>query len=259
MSLFTDGNLSQESELQDRESSILSTAVLEGVDTGAKRALAQDDIGSQVQLFLLRDSWLDPRRLTRRMGGLCDVVVSAPLKKWHTEVSIAMIYSDAYSTQLNDRYLVKLTQYEDLARESALKYFLTGVALVYDPIAKAACASLTAVNGEAGSATYYFALAWLNAAGQEGAPSDVVSITTSAGSVPMLTATTTPLNAQGWSIYGATDPQSLALQYSGALPTLLPTPLTWTLPVSGLISGRPPGTGQIPELFVVNESRIQRG
>jgi len=255
MALFTDGILNQESDLQDRESSILNIAALEGVDTSAKRKLAQEDIGNQIKLFLLRDPWLDPKRLWRRLYDLRDVVASGPLKQWHAEASIAMIYSDAYSNQLNDRYLVKLTQYENLARESAIRYLLGGVELVYDPVPKAACPTLTAVNGAASSATYYFALAWQNAKGQEGAPSDVVSMTTSAGSVPVLTMATAPENAQGWSIYGGTDPGALALQYSGSLPS----PLTWILPVSGLITGRPPGRGQGPELLVVNESRIQRG
>jgi|SRR5271165_1174006 len=259
MSLFTDSSLNQESDLQDRESSILNVAQLEGVDTGAKRALAQEDIATQVQLFLLQDPWLDPRAFQRRIDGLCDVVVSPSLRRWHAELSIALIYSDAYSNQLNDRYLAKLTQYEGLVRESAIRYFLSGVGLVYDPIPKAACPTLTAVNGAASSATYYFAVAWLNAKGQEGASSDIVSLTTSAGSVPMLSMTRVPPNAQGWNIYGGADPSALALQNSGPLPLPLTVPVTWTLPDSGLIAGRPPGIGQCPERFVVNESRIQRG
>jgi hypothetical protein len=255
MSLFTDGILNRESHLQDRESSILNVAALEGVDTFAKRTLAQEDIGNQLKLFLLRDPWLDPKRLARRSSGLCDVVVSALLQQWHAELSIAMIYSDAYSNQLNDRYLAKLTQYEGLALESSIRYLQTGVELVYNPIPKAASPALTAVNGEASSAIYFFALTWQNATGQEGTPSDVASLTCSAGSVPMLTMTTAPANAGGWSIYAGLDPKTLALQYSGPLPT----PLSWTMPVSGLISGRPPGCGQMAELFVVNQSRILRG
>jgi hypothetical protein len=255
MALFTDGILTSESDLQDRESSILNVAALEGVDTGAKRALAQEDIGNQVRLFLLRDPWLDPRRLFRRVNGLCDVVVSAPLKQWHAEMSIAMVYSDAYSNQLNDRYLAKLTQYQGLARESATRYLLTGVDLVYDPVAKAVCPALTAASGAASSATYFFALAWQNAKGQEGLASDIVSLACSAGSVPMLAMTVAPANAVGWSIYGGLDPSALALQYSGPLPA----PLSWTMPVTGLISGPAPGCGQTPELYVVNQNKIQRG
>ena len=255
MSLFTDGIFNQESDLQDREGSILNVAAQEGVDTGAKRALAQEDVGTQVQLFLLRDPWLDPKRLSRRITGLCDVVVSGPLKRWHAEVCIAMIYGDAYSNQLNDRYLAKLKQYEGLARESARRYLQAGVELVYDPIPKATSPQIMAVNGAASSETYYFALAWMNAKGEEGAPSDVASLTTGAGSVPMLAMKTAPQNAVGWSIYGSGDPQALAMQFSGAVPL----DLTWTLPVTGLVSGRPPGTGQTAGLFVVNENKIQRG
>lgn len=255
MALFTDGILTQESDLQDRESSVLNVAALEGVDTGAKRTLAQEEIASQIQLFLLRDPWLDPKRLVRRLNGVCDVVVSVPLKQWHAEASIAMIYSDAYSNQLNDRYLAKVTQYEALARESAIRYFQKGVELVVDPIPKAVCPSLTAVNGAASSATYFFALAWENAQGQAGTPSDVVSLSCGAGTIPMLTMIAAPQNARAWSIYGGTDPGALALQYSGSFPA----PLVWQLPVSGLIVGPPPGSGQTPERFVINQSRILRG
>jgi hypothetical protein len=255
MALFTDGILNRESDLQDRESSILSVAALEGVDTLAKRILAQEDIGNQLRLFLLRDPWLDPKRLQRRSSDLCDVVDSALLKQWHAELSIALTYSDAYSNQLNDRYLAKWTQYKGLARETSIRYLQTGVELVYDPVPKAICPTLTAVNGEVSSAIYFFALTWQNATEQEGEPSDVVSLTCSAGSVPMLAMMAAPSNAVGWNIYGGLDPKVLALQYSGALPT----PLSWTMPVSGLILGRPPGCGQLPELFVVDQRRIQRG
>ena len=74
--------------------------------------LAQNEIANELLLFLLRRLPVrDFQWNQRRVRGTSDVVVTAPLKLWHVQKTIAMVYRDAYNNQLNDRYLNKWNEY----------------------------------------------------------------------------------------------------------------------------------------------------
>src|SRR5208337_5521236 len=135
MALFTDGPISTAKDLQQYEASLLSDANAEGIDVAGKVALAQQDVGSELLLFLLRRAgFRDDQPNVRRSLGLTDVVVTDALRQWHIHKTLAMVYRDAYNNQLNDRYQGKWNQYEQLAKGSSRAYFQLGVGVVVDPI-----------------------------------------------------------------------------------------------------------------------------
>jgi hypothetical protein len=76
MALFTDGPLNGLQDLQHYENSILEVAGTEGIDLGAKLNLAQDELESQLMLFILRHPLRDMKATIRRSIGLRDVVVT---------------------------------------------------------------------------------------------------------------------------------------------------------------------------------------
>ena len=255
MALFTDGQINGTSDLQDYESSVLTMAGVEGVDITAKMALAQEEIGNQVLLFLLRAPLRDSRAAVRRTIGVCDVVITRPLKHWHTVKSLALAYRDAYNSQLNDRYLGKWNEYEQLAQDAAQEYLQIGVGLVADPIPKGSDPVLTTIGGSGTGATYYVAVSWLNASGQEGALSDIGSMMTANGTQLAVSTANAPGNAAGWNVYAGTAADSITLQ--NVMPIALSS--NWIPPASGLISGRRPGDGQAPERFLFHDRLLQRG
>ena len=139
MALFNDGPMSTAADLQQYENSILTVASTENIDLASKLMLAQQDLANEVVLFLLRRTarcdyspWNDSSS-SLGLRELTNVVVTEPLQKWHIHRTLALVYRDAYNNQLNNRYLGKWDEYEDLAKASRRTYFQIGVGLVADP------------------------------------------------------------------------------------------------------------------------------
>src|ERR1700744_389091 len=105
MALFTDGPISSAEDLQTYDASVLGDAGAEGIDVAAKVHLAQQDIASEILLFLLRRAaFRDCLPYHRRSRELDGVVVTGGLHQWHVHKTLALVYRDAYNAQLNDRY-----------------------------------------------------------------------------------------------------------------------------------------------------------
>ncbi len=254
MTLFNDGSISTALDLQNYESGILSVASTEGIDLGGKMVLAQDEIASQVMLFMLRrlPVW-DFHWNLRRAKGTSDVVVSAPLKRWHAHKTLALVYRDAYNNQLNDRYLNKWNEYENLSKASSETYFQMGVGLVADPLPKPSAPVLTTAPGSGSAATYYVAVTWTNSGGQESSASDLSTLTTTDGQQLVVSSVNPPANAVGWNAYVGPSPDTVSLQND----TPLPPGDDWTLVT--LAQGRPAGTGQLPTWVFADHRVMERG
>ncbi len=255
MALFTDGPISSAKELQEHEASVLVDANAEGIDVAAKVALAQQDLGNELILFLLRRApFRDYPPDIRRSRGLGDVVVTDALRQWHIHKTLAMVYRDAYNNQLNDRYQGKWNQYEQLAKGSSLTYFQLGVGVVADPLPKAAIPTLSTVPGNGSEATFYVAATWVNATGQEGAPSACAQLSTSAGENLAAALTGGPENAVGWNAYAGTLPSAMTRQNE----TPLAMGSIWTM--AGVVNnGTSLPMGQKPAWFIVDHRVIERG
>jgi hypothetical protein len=257
MALFTDGPINLVIDLQNYENGILTVANTEQIDLAGKSKLAQGEIAAELMLFLLRRLrqpdvlWTVTYRQTIGVG---DVVVTDPLRRWHAQKTLALVYRDAYNNQLNDRYKGKWTEYEQLAKQSAESYFQIGVGLVSDPIPRAVLPILTAAPGAGPAATYYVAVAWVNQTGQFGSASEVAQLTTSTGQQLVVSAVTPPPSAAGWNAYVGDAPEATSLQNSS--PIAIGS--TWTL-ATALRAGVPPGRGQQPTWFLADHRVIERG
>jgi hypothetical protein len=254
MALFSDGPISDAGDLQRYENGILNVAATEGIDLGAKIVLAQQDVANDLLLFLFKRSSLRDCSLAfRRAQGVKDVVVTEPLRQWHIHKTLALIYRDAYNNQLNDRYQGKWTEYERLAKVSAQTYFQLGVGLVTDPVPKACAPVLSTVAGTAAGGMFYVAVTWVNACGQEGAPSSLAQSGTSAGQQLVVTVGAPPPNVTGWNVYVGTSPAALNLQNQSAAAMS-----SWTM-TSGPSPGAPIPMGQLPTWFIVDHRVMERG
>jgi hypothetical protein len=255
MALFSDGPISDAADLQRYENAILNVASAESIDLGSKIMLAQQDLGNEILLFLFRRSSLAEYSVgLRRQRGVKDVVVTNPMRQWHVHKTLSLIYRDAYNNQLNDRYQGKWAEYELLAKASARTYFQIGVGLVADPVPKAGVPMVSSVAGTAAGGTFYVAVTWVNAAGQEGTPSDFVPLVTNDGQQLLVTIGVAPQSATNWNLYVGTSPTMLSLQNQAPLGTSS----NWTM-TSGLNPGRPLQGGQEPTWFVVDHRVIERG
>jgi hypothetical protein len=245
MALFTDGEISSIGDLQGYDTQLLEVANTEGIDVTRKLQLAQDEISVEVATLLGR----------LRVPQSADrVVVTAPLKLWHTFLALELVYRDAYNSQLNDRYAGKRDEFHGMAKWAYEKVIQGGLGIANDPVERATTPEVQVCAGGVPDGTYYVAAAWVNAGGGEGAASVPAMIET-AGSSFSVRANASRANVKGWNVYVGTAPQSLIQQNNGPLDT----DESWAQPGAIQTGGKPASGGQLPDYLLAVPRLIQRG
>lgn len=254
--LLTDGNPNKTDDLRVYESAILSLANTEMIDLEVKLGLATEELSQEVLDFILNRSAVgDPRSATRRTMGVSDIAVTRQMRRWHALHTLSIVYRDAFHNQLNDRYRAMFEEYRRLSRQARDQTFQFGVGLVYTPVPQAEPPVFSSVAGADPETLYYGRLAWLSSTGQEGAPSDLTSVSTPSASLPVVGGEDAPAVAASFNVYLGLTPDTVTLQ------NLAPVPVgqTFTLPVTGLIEGDRPGEGQAPDLYLTGGPILRRG
>ncbi len=132
MALFTDGDVSSIEDLRAYDTQLLDVANTEGIDVTGKLKLAQEEIAAEIATLLARN-------LRYAVATDCGrVVVTPPLKLWHTFLSLELVYRDAYRNQLNDRYAGKRDEFHGMVKWAYDKVVQTGLGIVNDPVGKRA-------------------------------------------------------------------------------------------------------------------------
>ncbi|HLI86344.1 MAG TPA: hypothetical protein VKV17_20710 [Bryobacteraceae bacterium] len=254
MALFIDGSISGLDDLAAQDSQLLDIASQESINVTQKMALAQETIGLDLLSMLRGGESLSWPLWMIKEPRLDQVAVTPALKLWHTYLTLELVYRDAYSDQLNDRYGAKRDQFHLLAESARERLIELGLGIVADPVRQAATPQLIAVPGNLPDGTYYATMSWLDQNGQEGASAVPEAITTSASSFEVQPGNAPP-NAAGWNVYVGTAPQSMYLQNT----TLLAAGAVWLQPDVLTIGGAMPGTGQPPTCHKAVPRLLQRG
>lgn len=217
--------------------------------------LAQDEIATDLQLFLNRASLWDPRFSIGQKFDTNQIVISGPLRRWHAYKTLALVYQDAYNNQLNDRYLGKWTEYDKLSGAAAQTLFEVGAGMVQYPVPKAGEPVLNVVPMAVTGTSYYLRISWVGPSGQEGAASDVVMAKSDDGSAILVKSPDAAPGIEAWNIYAASSPDNVQLQNSSPISI----GDSWMLPSTGLQAGRLPGGGQAPGWWLVDRRILPRG
>jgi hypothetical protein len=234
MALFVDGPASSIQDLADQDTGMLGVAKTTGINVYAKLRLAQEEIRTDLELWLIK-----PRPVLR----VEQVVVTPPLKRWETLHTLELFYRDAYFSDLVDRYQPKWQEYALLARDAREDFVGSGLGLVSDPVHRAQLPVLSFVSGPQSGGLLYASVAWVNAAGQEGAASEASSITVPDGNLMTVAAANPPANAVGFQVYAGPTLDAIVRQNN----VLLPVGATYTDVPGQVIQGPLPGKGQAPD------------
>jgi hypothetical protein len=242
MPLFVDGPSPNIDDLTDQDSGLLDVAENCGINVTTKLRLAHEEIATELELWLGR-----PRQPLEMVWGpilrLAQVVVTPPLKQWETMAALALVYRDASFSQLADRYQAKWSEYSSLARCAYNRFVASGMGLVHDPVSRAALPVLGSVTGPQPGGTFYASVAWVNAAGQEGAASAASSIALLDGNLMTVSAVAAGANAVGFNVYAGAELNAMVRQNDA----LLPAGGIYTYVPGEFIEGPLPGTGQRPD------------
>ena len=264
MALFTDAPISTLDQLAAQDSGVLDVASNEGIDTSAKISLAQEELGVELVSSFSRSAssrtspsiwWPGSLATSISILQLPNIVVTPPLRLWHTFHALELIYRDAYGSQLNDRYAAKWKEYQNLAKQASAMLFQAGIGVVSDPVAVAGSPEIALLSGPNAATMYYAQAAWLNSRGEEGMASPVASINAPDQNSVQVTPTTPPSNSVSWNVYVGVAIDSISLQNANPLGV----DQAWLLPPSGLVQGRSPASGQEPNYFSQVPRFLQRG
>ena len=254
--LLTDGSPNDDQSLQVYESAILTVSNVEAIPLRPKLRLALEEISEDVLDVLLdHSSPLDPQATTRRMTGVSDVVVTRQMKRWHAVHTLEVFYRDAFNNQLNSRYEAKFNEYRTLSQDARDKTYDFGIGLALIPVPRAREPVFSFVAGALPQTIYYVQVSWVSANGQESDPSEQTTYDSPAESLPVVTAVDPPTVATGFNVYMGLSAETLALQNS----TPVAVGGSFTLPSAGLVTGRCPGTGQTPDVYVTGGTMLRRG
>jgi hypothetical protein len=246
--LFTDSPAISPKDLADHETAILDTAHNEGINLTVKILLARDEVGLQL---LARYPELGLVNV-----GLENTVVTPALRLWLVFHTLEIVYRDAYHNQLNDRYKAKWDEYRDLSVFASGLLFQIGIGTVVDPIPEAERPELSLVAGTLDPATYFVQIAWRNANGEEGAPSELTGIEVIADNTLLVSPVDPPANAVSWNVYVGLSPDNLYRQNAAPLGANE----TWTAPGPAIgESGAQPGEGQEPTFLSPSPRILLRG
>lgn len=254
MPLFTDGPISSIEDLTAQDSQLSNVASVEGIDVTQKMAIAQEQVGMDLRTALNRFSYADQLFWLAPRPNLDRVVVTPALKMWHTARSLELVYSDAYYSQLNDRYAAKRDQFHALAKWAYEKLIEIGAGIAAHPVPKAATPTVAAFPGALADGLYYVTMAWLNSSGEEGAAAIETAIGT-LSSTFLVGPAAAPDIAVGWNVYAGASPESMFLQNT----YLLTTGQTWEQPAQLTQTGALAGKGQKPTYLQTLPRILQRG
>src|SRR5689334_5320374 len=118
MALFTDGIIAAADELAGHDSAVLTIASTEGIDLTKKLSLAMDELALELGNVLPSTDKLD------------HVAVTPAIRLWHAFRTLELVYRDAYSNQLNDRYAGKRDQFATQAKWAFDKLMESGVGMI---------------------------------------------------------------------------------------------------------------------------------
>jgi hypothetical protein len=254
MPLFTDGPPSEMADLTAQDTQLLNMTSVEGIDVTQKLRLAQDELSLELSAMLEGSYYADAAFWLPAQATISNVVVTPALKLWHTYRTLELVYREAYSNQLNDRYKANRDQFQDRAKWAYEKLVQLGIGMCRCPLPQAAIPMVVCAPGNLPDGTYYAAMAWINEACEEGTPSVLTTFTTSGGTL-LVQPTSTPTYANAWNVYLGVSPESMSLQNESPIVA----GQTWLQPDAVGAGGRAPGYGQSPNYTKPVPRMILRG
>jgi hypothetical protein len=183
-----------------------------------------------------------------------NVVVTTALRQWFAYRTLELVYSDAYNSQLNNRYMGKRDQFQEMAASYRERLVEAGAGIASIPVPRAASPVLGTAPGSLPDNIYYVTASWVNRVNEEGESAAPSAIATSSSSFSAQIGPP-PANATGWNVYVGLDPNSMTVQNG----TPLEAGAGWVQPVWISATGRKPGCGQKPNYVQVLPRILQRG
>lgn len=245
MALLVDGGLSTLEDLRAQDSGVLDVAHVEGIDVTAKLELAQRELENEVESVLRREG----------RGRLDHVLATEAVKRWHVLLALAMVYRDAYFSQLNDRYGGRWRAYESDASKAKQRVLDGGVPMSGSALRRPVGVLATVTPGNLPEATYWVQATFVSGTGGESTPSLMQTVF-----APPMHGFTARVQgaigeATGWNLAIGVSPDAMKRQNEEPLAL----EEEWVMGLSGLNDfGAGPVDNEQPEYYVERRRLLRR-
>jgi hypothetical protein len=180
---------------------------------------------------------------------LNQVVVTPPLKLWHTFQTLTLFYRDAQARKVEDKYLPKWREYKELAKWASDLLLQTGVGLAMSPVPRAEQPAIEFEVSTLPAMSLYVRTTWVGHDGAEGAGSKERAVHTAnqteVGRVPRR-------RRRGW--HASVSPGGFRQTDES-----LTAGAEWVMPAGGVMDGPELGNGQPAEMYRTAPKFLQRG
>ncbi len=225
----------------------------ESTSIEAKSRLAQNEIETQVTSFLLRQSGLS-EFAARQL--LSQIVVTEPLARWHSLLTLSLFYADIACLQNNALHRDQARYYELKAEAARMQLFETGVGIVNQPVPKAPVPFVVLVPGSNTPRFLRARVRFVSPDGAVGALSSEFNLDLTNGETAQLSFTSLPENVAGWLLFLGETSDPLNLATPSALQMNQVVDVTPSLPNLNAPVASP--EAQEPDRYVINSSQIWR-
>ncbi|MBI4904149.1 MAG: hypothetical protein HY820_10970 [Acidobacteria bacterium] len=247
MGLWIDKSAPRIEDLERIDQNVSQVATVEGLDVAAVIGQAQEEVASELKLFLERATGIPE-------PSLADVAVTERLRRWTSLAALSLLYRNAYFNQMSERYAAKWKNYVDQADRARRENFDAGVGRISKPVSRPATPSLTMVTGSMEAGAYFICVSATNSEGAEGEASETATLTTSAPTGIRISFGS-GTNVAGWNVYAGTTADGMTLQ--GGCPVAPGEAWQSTGNISS--DGKAPGNGQSLDYVTKVLNRILRG
>ena len=213
MALLVDGPIATVDLLTEYDSNVLGVAAAEGINLTTKLLRSHDLMLTELERLTQRPSELWDAVWWSPLIRIDCIVWSRALRDWQVQEALALIYRDAYFSQLNDRHRARAEEYAVLANAARRNAIQAGFDLVQVPLRRPEAPSITLVAASELGGTFYFVVSHSNDVGDESSPSRLTSVDVSDGEAAdiSLSLPAAP-NATSWNLYAGTAPDQLFRQ-----------------------------------------------
>jgi hypothetical protein len=256
MALFIDAPPMDVAAIASHDSGLLETCKILGIDLSSKFALAHSEIALELTLMLNSLHVHAVPIGTNCILSLDHVALTAPLAAWQVRHTLALVYGDAYYSQLNDRYAAKWKEYQTLTRIAKDTFREIGIGIVSDPLERPAAPAIEELPTTTSDKPYYVSATVLNQSGEDSSPSTPVTAPSFSEKPITVKPGTTPPNAKFWNVYIGVDPGRLWRQNDTPLELGSGWPLWYPTIRTG---GVPPSNGQEASFHKRLPRTLQRG
>ncbi len=247
MALWVDKSAPRVEDLERIDQNVSQVATVEGLDVSAAISQAQDELSSELKLYLERAIGIPEPPLR-------DVVVTERLRRWTSLQTLALLYRSAYFNQMSERYSGKWKDYATQALKARRENFDAGVGRATRPLSRPCVPSVSLTAGNLAPGAYFFCVSSLNSDGAESEASEIATLTTNS-STGVRIQFGTGTNVVGWNVYAGVTVDGMTLQTS----TPVAPGSIWEASTSISTSGGAPGSGQAADYVTQAVNRILRG